>query len=420
MVSDQLSASREVTTDAGVRHRWLPTSLLFFLGWVFMYADRTILSPVQAELQLEFGLTHGQVGLLSSAFFLVYALMQIPSGILGDRYGRIRLIFIGFAIFAAATGLTGLVGSFGVLILVRSMAGLGEGFYYGPQYAKSSEVTPPRFRTVGIAIINSGQAFGITLGLVASGYLTFTLDLGWRTTFAIFAIPTFLVGVAILLLIPDKARTSGGRTAGDEMRNVRDLLADRRLLVVFLMLFCSMYGFFVMVTWLPNYLTATWGVERAAAGNLTSLVAWTSVPASLLVGWASDRFQMRRPIVLLLVPVAVVSMVVLVTAQSFTVVVVALVMYGLFGKLTLDPVLVASVADVVPDRLRSTAFGLYNAIGMSAAILAPYVTGAIVDVTGAFTGAFLLSIVLLAFGWLLIFHNRETRKIITVLPTTES
>lgn len=167
--------------------RWLTTSLLFFLGWVFMYADRTILSPVQGVIREEFMLTNAEVGLISSIFFIIYTAIQIPSGLLGDRFGRTKLILFGFIIFGVATALTGLVTTFMMLILVRIMAGFGEGFYYGPQYAVSSDSTPARFRALGYAIINSGQAVGITLGLIGSSYVSFELGLGWRVTFMIYA-----------------------------------------------------------------------------------------------------------------------------------------------------------------------------------------------------------------------------------------
>ena len=122
---------------------WLVTSLLFFLGWVFMYADRTILSPVQGVIREEFLLSNAEVGLITSVFFIMYTAVQIPSGLLGDRFGRTKIILFGFMVFGAATALTHFASSFLMLILIRILAGFGEGFYYGPQYAT------PRLRNTG-------------------------------------------------------------------------------------------------------------------------------------------------------------------------------------------------------------------------------------------------------------------------------
>lgn len=412
------SPSIPVTDDRSTHRHWLRTCLLFFLGWVFMYADRSILSPVQEDVRLDFGLSNAQVGLISSVFFIVYVLMQVPSGMLGDRVGRVRLIFVGFCIFAVATSLTGLVGlgtSFGMLLLVRAMAGFGEGLYYGPQFAKSGETTPKRYRALGVAIINCGQGVGTALGLVASGFITYSLGWGWQATFMLFGIPTFLVGLAMYLFIPDKKaapavsaapRPSSGAVLSSFMR-------DKTLLATFVMLFCSVYGFFVMVTWLPTYLNLEWDVDKSAAGWVASIVFWVAIPAALLTGTFSDRLGRRRPFVLVLVPAAMASILLLAFAQSWAVVLVALIAYGLFGKLVLDPVLVSIVADRVPNEHRSTAYGLYNGIGMSAAIVSPYVTGAVLDTAGGYAMAFGLAIGLLAVGLIVfavLFRPRSTDK----------
>ena len=102
---------------------WLVTSLLFFLGWVFMYADRTILSPVQGVIREEFLLSNAEVGLITSVFFIMYTAVQIPSGLLGDRFGRTKIILFGFMVFGAATALTHFASSFLMLILIRILAG---------------------------------------------------------------------------------------------------------------------------------------------------------------------------------------------------------------------------------------------------------------------------------------------------------
>ena len=130
----------------------------------------------------------------------MYTAVQIPSGLLGDRFGRTKIILFGFMVFGAATALTHFASSFLMLILIRILAGFGEGFYYGPEYAISSDSTPPKYRALGYAIINNGQAVGITLGLIGSSYISFGLDLGWRVTFMAYAIPTFIVGIISILV----------------------------------------------------------------------------------------------------------------------------------------------------------------------------------------------------------------------------
>ena len=185
-----------------MRQRYWKTLLVaFFLGWVFMYADRTVLSPVLASIGAEWRLNRGQLGLISSLFFFTYAALQIPTGLLADRFGRKLLLVPGYVLFGVATLLSALAPGYGVFLLLAALAGLGEGTYYPTQFSLSSEALPARIRGLGSAIINSGQAFGISLGLILSGFVAFNLDKGWRASFAVMGIGTLLVAGVLALLV---------------------------------------------------------------------------------------------------------------------------------------------------------------------------------------------------------------------------
>ncbi|MFD1556484.1 MFS transporter [Paraburkholderia silviterrae] len=399
-----------MTTTSTHQHskRWLLSCLLFFLGWVMMYADRSILSPVQELVRQQFGLSNGAVGLISSVFFIVYAIAQIPSGILGDRMGRIKLITVGFVIFGIATlltGVTGLMHLFALFLIMRAMAGLGEGLYYGPQFAKSNEITPTRYRALGAAIINSGQGVGIAVGIMASSFIAFDLKFGWPWAFIIFGALTLVVGLLIAIGIPDAKPAQAPAKLSAELRRFGALLGNRTLLGTFIMLFCGVYTFFVMVTWLPTYLHTAFNMSFGKASSISSIAFWLAVPAGMLMGYFSDRFRNRRAFVILLTPLTIVSVLVMAFAPNVPTLIVSIVLYGVFGKLSLDPVLISIVADHVPDAQRSSAYGLYNCIGMIAAILAPYATGTLVDITGSFQTAFIVSVVLLATGAVIFFFT---------------
>lgn len=391
------------------RTPWWLVALMFFLGWVFIYADRTILNPLLGDIGQEFGLDKAGLGLLNSIFFLVYAIVQVPSGMLGDKFGRLKFIVFGFIVFGLFTGLTGVVGGVGLLFLMRAFTGFGQGFYYGPQYSLSGEMIPDRYRTLGSAIINSGQAFGISLGLIASGWIAFDLNAGWRMPFYVFAVPTIGVGLLMWLLIREPRRTAA--VATDEPKpGLGSLFRVRNLVLTFVMVFCSIYGFFVMITWLPTYLAEVRDVPASSTGSISSLAAWTSVPSALLIAWISDRIGVRKPLLLTVFPMAILSILLLMFAPSMTLVYVALVMYGLFGKLATDPLLVALCGLNAPKAITATAFGMFNFIGMSSSILAPYVTGLLVDVTGTWNMGFYLAIGLLVIAIIAALLLREPKK----------
>ena len=378
---------------------WWVTIFLFWLGWIFMYADRTVLNPVMGELEKEFGLSGTQLGLMNSVFYFSYALLQVPAGILGDKIGKKQVLIPGFLLFGAFTAVTGWAKSWSTLLFARVVTGAGEGTYYGPQYGLSSEQIPKKYRSLGSAIINSGMAFGIALGLMASSWLVYDQGYSWRTPFFVMSIPTLLTGLAIWLFVKEKKRqpVEAGGVAKPKSK-FTDLFKNRNLLLVYLMVFCSLFGFFVILTWLPYYLQSERGIAGSETGFITSLVAWISIPGALLFSSLSDRLGKRKPLILVLVPVAILSMLSIIWMPNMTGVIVALCVYGLVGKLALDPVLVALVADSVDENNYSSAFGLFNFIGMSSSILAPVIAGAARDMTGSLASSFYVSAALLVVG----------------------
>lgn len=75
---------------------WIKVVAIFFIGWILMYATRTIFNPIMGVVGEQFGLSNTQLGLANSIFFLTYAIAQIPFGIIGDKIGRKMIITVGF------------------------------------------------------------------------------------------------------------------------------------------------------------------------------------------------------------------------------------------------------------------------------------------------------------------------------------
>ena len=213
------------------------------------------------------------------------------------------------------------------------------------------------------------------------------------------AVASILTGLAIWFFVKEKKR-SAVTADGVAVKKGKfsDLLKNRNLLLVYLMVFCSLFGFFVILTWLPYYLQSERGIPGSETGFISSLVAWISIPGALLFSTISDRLGKRKPLIWILVPLAILSMLSIVWMPTMGGVIAALCIYGLVGKLALDPVLVALVADSVDENNYSTAFGLFNFIGMSSSILAPIIAGAARDITGSLASSFYVSAALLVIG----------------------
>lgn len=385
---------------------WWKVVALCFAGWILMYADRTILNPVMGQIGEQFGLNNAQLGLVSSVFFLAYAITQIPSGMMGDKFGRKLVISLGFILFGVTTYLSGVASAFVVFMLFRVLTGIGQGAYYGPQYAMSTEAIPTKSLTLGTAIINSGMAFGTSGGYLLSSKLVLENGEHWSKPFYIMAIPTVIVGVLFYVLLKEKVirpedqgkAADEGKTAEKEHISMGEIFGNRNLLLAFILCFCSIYANFVIITWLPQFLQVERGFTGTSVGFISSLVPWASIPGALLFARISDKFKVTKKLVFILVPVALLSTFGIAFVQDRTMLIAVLIIYGLTGKLALDPILVAFVTKNAPRKALSTVLSAYNFVGMSGSILAPYITGYIADKAGSMKSGFYLAAVLLFVG----------------------
>lgn len=188
---------------------WIKVVAIFFIGWILMYATRTIFNPIMGVVGEQFGLSNTQLGLANSIFFLTYAIAQIPFGIIGDKIGRKLIITVGFLLLAVATYFSGLATTFVLFLTIRAIAGIGQGAYYGPQFALSTEAIPKSKRTIGNAIINSGMAFGTSGGYLLSSKLVLENGESWSKPFFIMALPTLIVGLLFYTVLKEKVIRPG-------------------------------------------------------------------------------------------------------------------------------------------------------------------------------------------------------------------
>ncbi len=339
--------------------------------------------PVIGE---QFGLSNADLGLANSIFFLTYAVVQIPFGALGDKIGRRLVIMLGFILFGAMTYATGLATTFVMFLIIRALVGGGQGAYYGPQYALSSEAIPTRNLTLGTAIINSGMAFGTSGGYLLSSQLVLENGQHWSRPFFITAIPTIIVGILFYVVLkekivrPEDQEKTVAESKGEETTSLAEdtskislgsIFGNRNLLAAFILVFTSIYANFVIITWLPTFL-----IEEMRA----------------------DKMRSSKKLIFTLMPLATISVFLMAFVTNRTLLIAMLILYRLTGKLALDPIMVAFVSRHAPRRALGTALSAYNFVGMSGSILAPYITGFLSDVSGSMQIGFYVASVLLILG----------------------
>jgi MFS family permease len=172
---------------------------LMFLINVVNYLDRFVAAAVGPTLKFEFNLRDDQIGMLSTAFLLVYTVAGLPLGVLADRASRARIVAIGVGIWSLFSGYTAFARGFGELFLSRVGVGIGESSYLPAGTALLSAYNPPEKRARVMSRWGSGQLVGIALAFAVSSLLFKFYDqfTAWRVAFLITAIPGFFLALAM-------------------------------------------------------------------------------------------------------------------------------------------------------------------------------------------------------------------------------
>src|SRR4051794_33323461 len=176
------TAATQARLQADERGRW-PVVVLLFVGVVINYIDRGNLSVAAVPLMRELRIAPGGMGALLSAFFSTYALCQIPAGYLTDRFGIKRIYAAGFLIWSLASAAIALAHSFGEVLALRMLLGVGEavaipaGMSYVRQRFRPGEQGFPTALFGSGAMV--GPAIGAFLGAVLLEYV------GWRPIFVL-------------------------------------------------------------------------------------------------------------------------------------------------------------------------------------------------------------------------------------------
>ena len=382
--------------------------LVLLLGAaVFLnYVDRNAIGVAAPLLKGELGLTATQFGVAVSAFFWVYGPIQLVVGWLCDRFSVYRLLWWGVAMWAVATLLSGFVGGFLSLVVLRLMLGVGQSFAFPASSKIIAEQVPPEGRGMANAAVSMGIALGPALGTLAGGAML--AYLGWRPVFIIFGLLT------LIWLLPWNRITRDLRSAAPttERRRVpiRALIGRWSLWSMSIAHFASNYGFYFVLAWLPLYLVDERGLSIGEMTLLATLAYLAQAVAAFAFGAFSDRWtksgrseeSIRRWMMISAQFLQAAAILGIFYADSIPVLAIWLCLAGVAtGSLSLNVFAVAQM--FAGPRAAGTWVGVQNALGNLSGVLGPIMTGMIVDAAG-YGNAFIVSAAIIAAGgiWWLI------------------
>jgi len=389
------------TADAVNPRRWAIVALLFTASLI-NYFDRATISFALPLISAELHLGPEEKGLLLSAFFWSYTLMQIPMGVLADRVNLRYLYAVAFALWSLSQGLMGLATGLGMLIVFRVMLGIGEAIYLPGGSRIVSLLFRPEERGLPCGLFDAGTRTGLVVEGVLVPYML--THYGWRTTFVFVGFAALIWLLPWFTITPRQLRsaTEGARPAR-LTHSFGALLTNRNLIGVCIGFFCFDYYWYFLVNWLPDYLVTSRGLTIVKAGIFAALPYFVFGASEPIGGWIADRLirfgydetRVRKGIV----TVAFVMGLFLIPAARVTSpgAAVSLIILGCLVGLATGNLLVILQSCAPPEEIGLWT-GVYNTVGNIAGILSPIITGFLIATTGSYTPPFVLAAALIAVG----------------------
>lgn len=384
------------------------------------YIDRVNISVAAPHILKEFGLSKGQFGIASSAFSWTYALLLVPVGAMADRIGTRVMLPLAIVIWSLGAGATGVALGFGSLIGARLLMGVGESPVFPAGNLVIREWAPATERGRFSGLLNAGSLAGPAVGAVVSAYLISAL--GWRPSFYVLGAFGLVVGMVWFAVYskPDSCRwlsagerrhilatrdAAGVPADGTVPMGLGALLRTKTMWGLMATQGCAVYTNYLFLAFLPLYLVDTRGFKDLGAGWVTGVTYGVAAVGSLLAATISDRAlrgkdvstgaRRKSLIVMLLLGLPLLAL----PWVSSTAVIVVLISWVLVAVISSIALNYALAGDLTVDRASGgRVFGLVTLGGNVFGLLAPIVTGYLVDWTGSYRLPFVIAALLLFVG----------------------
>ena len=409
-------------------YRYRVLVLLFLLLFV-TYLDRITIGLVGKRIISEFHLTNEQFGWVLSAFSLAYAIFEIPSGIMGDRKGQkvvlIRIV-LWWSLFTALTGITtGLLS----LIIVRFLFGMGEAGALPTTSGVISHWLPVTELSRGISVSLAGQIAGAAIAPFI--VVPLATAFGWRTTFFV----NGFIGVLWVIICVRWFQNNPSEMKGitEEEKNFieknrcitthspgiswKKILKNRSLLALVSSFFCSQWGMYFFIAWMPVYLQEGRHFSEGNMKLVTSLIFVPAIATSLAVGVLGDRLVKRKGLKFGRRAIGMTSLginSILFLTEAITrndTILIACLIAGFGCQLILGTAAFGVCIDIGGNHAGAVS-GFMNCIGQMGAFFLAIVFGKIVDTTHSFNAPLFVIAGLMCIGSLLWLLVDPTKKLI--------
>ena len=396
----------------GSPYRWAILAVCV-AGFMQTHVHRVGFAPLIPTFIADMSLTYAAAGTIMAAYFWGYAVMQVPVGVLTDRLGARRMMLGCMGVIAVGAIAFSMSHTYAQSLIARCLLGAGAAATWLPGLRLIHEWFEPRERGLATGLFSAGGGLGATSALLLLPVLAGPL--GWRTGYALLAVPVLGTMAAVWLLVRAEPRerdaTAVAGVPTPFLGAMREVLTLPALWPFNLYTFFSYGGYFALLTWLPTFLVRSEGTSQAAAGFVTALITGGTIVSGPLAGFLSDRFGRRKPIFLVSQAMSVL------VCLAFAYLVpgtglagasaVALAAGILLGGLITPFVM---VTELVPPRLMGTASGVVNSFSFLGGLAVPVALGYALDLTASFPAAFTACAVFEAVALAIAMFARETGR----------
>ena len=367
--------------------------VFFFLyvGFCISYIDRSAIGLALSSISKDFALAPTQMGVVISAFFIGYSIMQLPGGWMADKFGSKSVILIALTLWSIFTFTTGHASSLAGLLFLRFVFGLCEGPYAGACYRGIAEYFPRELRPAFATGVLSSNYIGSAIAPII--IVPLILWFGWRGMFqalgCIGLVYVFFYAFFVKQVKPAEEEKAGAKK-GSKKEYFLKLLHFSIIWKLVVCAFCISRINKGLDAWMPTYLIAERGINLKAVGYVTPIPFMASFLSTAVCGWIMNKYfdRVEQYMIGICAVMTAVFLYLMYNAETlFWVVVFQCGVY--FFKACILGSAVAIVLKIVTGNIAGSATMIVNMGGQVAGFISPVVMGYLVSLfNGSFNAVF--------------------------------
>lgn len=393
---------------------------LLFLGWIIdsltLFGMNIAIIPISKEL----GLTETQSGMIISSFWLSSACMTLIAGWVSDKFGSRKVIVVALTIISLFSLLTGMVGSFASILIIRLVLGLGDGGLPTGSGVAITEIYKKGVRARAKSFLLAAQLGGSVLAL----YLTALISdvYGWRVMFYIIGGGGLLVTILLAIFYhPPQIQRELAQKAATPKLPLRELYKQKMLWIIVVMYFGSSIAQWGFSSWMPSYLESARHLNLQEVGSISMIPQAFGLASAMITGYLIDKQLAGKEkfIILFGAIMASACLIFMYNAQSIQAAVAFQCLYSLGGS-AISMTVLSIPLKYVSERIVGSFMGTMYFVGGLAGFIAPTVMGALVDAFHTFEYAFffLIGALLVTACCSLFFTLRSSNEVFEVQSKT--